>query len=693
MATAPTIPGLPTVPIPPAIRAPSGGSTSGGKATRPRKDPSAYEDRLLSASEIVAVCQQAGFRGNALIQAVARAGAESSWQTGRVNVLAPGDDYFMSGAYGLFQIRPAYKDQGTGRPRDNFELLDPEFNAKAAYTLSKGGTNWGPWKSSDKLMKNWLGRARDAVAKAGLSPVEGATTSPDATSNGVPTVDPFWADGKIYPLRIAGLAGAGELGTRMTAGSVDLSTKQASEVEITLQDENLTLLRENRVGHGTRIDLNHDIFTVTDVSLAKQQAGAAVTLRAQSAAIVALMHTDPPAANNITRHDYVKLLCRAAGVTFVPSLDYKNGLIGTRDPKAAITPNELKLSDGTDPSEFIRALNPYAPKPEKGSRRENGWEVIQRLAQEIGYTVYVDKGRLYFRQSDILVGTKSYISWPGQLDTSPPGALRALDVPSITLASRQTTGRYAHVNVSFTLAPEQRYALSLGQDLDMAISPLLHRVQYYSGGKVFDQRIRVTRISWDLGDMTGVVTVQAETVVRLEGTLQDAAGTTAADDGHADETNGTSSAAVGSTRSSTTNSADGAGLGWQWAGPTVTQTVPGTSVRLTVARDAGPILFAFAAEFNSRVEKLIPAICGGYYPRNIRGSSKRSNHGYGIAIDLNSTRHELARRGTFSAAQVKVINELCDKYQLYWGGNWRGRADEMHFELGIGPSAARRYQP
>lgn len=108
--------------------------------------------------------------------------------------------------------------------------------------------------------------------------------------------------------------------------------------------------------------------------------------------------------------------------------------------------------------------------------------------------------------------------------------------------------------------------------------------------------------------------------------------------------------------------------------------VPGTKVRLKVRSSIAPLLIGFAKEFNQKVEP-IRKDSWGYSYRKIRGSNKWSFHSAGIAIDLNSSKHPLGASGTFNPAQRRTINVLAKKYGLRWGGNYRRRKDEMHFEV------------
>ena len=120
--------------------------------------------------------------------------------------------------------------------------------------------------------------------------------------------------------------------------------------------------------------------------------------------------------------------------------------------------------------------------------------------------------------------------------------------------------------------------------------------------------------------------------------------------------------------------------------------VPNTKLKLRVAKKVAPILINFAAEFNELVEKLEGKQLDdwGYAWRNVRGSTDMlSNHASGTAIDLNATKHPLGAKDTFQPKQVEAILELIDKYRLRWGGLYRTRKDEMHFEIVESPKAVK----
>ena len=75
----------------------------------------------------------------------------------------------------------------------------------------------------------------------------------------------------------------------------------------------------------------------------------------------------------------------------------------------------------------------------------------------------------------------------------------------------------------------------------------------------------------------------------------------------------------------------------------------------------------------------------GYAFRSIRGASTvYSNHASATAVDINATRHPLGASGTFSRKQTEKIRAMLrDRYlnKVRWGGDYRGRKDEMHFEI------------
>lgn len=119
--------------------------------------------------------------------------------------------------------------------------------------------------------------------------------------------------------------------------------------------------------------------------------------------------------------------------------------------------------------------------------------------------------------------------------------------------------------------------------------------------------------------------------------------------------------------------------------------VKGTNLKIRCAAGAGELLAGFAAEFHELIEPIDEGALDdwAYAFRMVRGTTdKLSCHSSGTAIDLNATKHPLGKVGTFEAAKVPMIRALAKKYGLTWGGDYRNRKDEMHFEVAISKEKA-----
>ena len=119
----------------------------------------------------------------------------------------------------------------------------------------------------------------------------------------------------------------------------------------------------------------------------------------------------------------------------------------------------------------------------------------------------------------------------------------------------------------------------------------------------------------------------------------------------------------------------------------VSVPIEGTKIKVRCAQAVAPLIAGFCKEFNELIEPIDGGALDdwGYCFRNVRGSTdKLSNHSSGTAIDLNATKHPLGKIGTFPPEKVPMIRALAKKYGLKWGGDYKGRADEMHFEIELG---------
>ena len=112
--------------------------------------------------------------------------------------------------------------------------------------------------------------------------------------------------------------------------------------------------------------------------------------------------------------------------------------------------------------------------------------------------------------------------------------------------------------------------------------------------------------------------------------------------------------------------------------------IEGTKVKVRCAKAVAPLIAGFCKEFHELIEPIDEGKLDdwGYAFRMVRGSTDNlSNHSSGTAIDLNATRHPLGKAGTFPIEKVPMIRALAKKYGLKWGGDYKNRKDEMHFEI------------
>ena len=120
--------------------------------------------------------------------------------------------------------------------------------------------------------------------------------------------------------------------------------------------------------------------------------------------------------------------------------------------------------------------------------------------------------------------------------------------------------------------------------------------------------------------------------------------------------------------------------------------IPGTGIKIRVAEKVAPLLVALCADFHKLVEPINEGSLDdwGYCFRMIRGSTDSlSNHSSATAVDLNSNDHPLGKRETFTMEQETIVRQIAAKYGCRWGGDYKNRADEMHFEINLTPKQVK----
>jgi hypothetical protein len=114
-----------------------------------------------------------------------------------------------------------------------------------------------------------------------------------------------------------------------------------------------------------------------------------------------------------------------------------------------------------------------------------------------------------------------------------------------------------------------------------------------------------------------------------------------------------------------------------------------------VHEDVVPHFYRLERIFEARAPEYAAAVATGtpddwsYGNRDVRGGASKSNHAFGIAIDVNALTNVL---GTAGDMPMEVVTQW-EIEGGAWGGRWT-RPDPMHFETHLTPAQiAERYNP
>lgn len=112
----------------------------------------------LTDGELKELLYLVGFRGNDLKEAWAIAKKESNGQPIRFN----GNTKTGDSSYGMFQINMIGELGPDRREKFNLDansdLLNPVVNAKIAFHMSDGGSDWTAWKGITAKTREWMSR-------------------------------------------------------------------------------------------------------------------------------------------------------------------------------------------------------------------------------------------------------------------------------------------------------------------------------------------------------------------------------------------------------------------------------------------------------------------------------------------------------------------------------------------------------
>lgn len=172
----------------------------------------------LTGGQVWALARQAGFSASESTVATAVARAESGWNTAAV-----GDTSLANSKWGpsigLWQVRSLRAQTGTGAARDATRLMDPTFNAAAAYSIYKGekaGKKWSDWTTfTNGDYRRYLSAAQGGAMAGVTLPSAGASavTGNALNVNGAGLLDD--ASGALDNL-------GGQVGDALTSGLSNL---------------------------------------------------------------------------------------------------------------------------------------------------------------------------------------------------------------------------------------------------------------------------------------------------------------------------------------------------------------------------------------------------------------------------------------------------------------------------------------
>lgn len=130
-------------------------------------------------------------------------------------------------------------------------------------------------------------------------------------------------------------------------------------------------------------------------------------------------------------------------------------------------------------------------------------------------------------------------------------------------------------------------------------------------------------------------------------------------------------------------------------------TVKVQGVLLPVRREVAPIFVGFLSELCSTTGYRLDGVADdwGYANRCIRGTGPgtsracvKSNHSWGLAIDVNATKNPMTFDGRLITDMPATTGLIAAKWGLRWGANYTGTSkDAMHFEFMGRPEDVKRY--
>lgn len=200
--------------------------------------------------DVARLARAAGFKGQALITAIAVAGAESGFRSHASNRNTNG-----SIDRGYWQINSVHGSQST---------FSPTGNARAAYAISSGGRNWRPWVTYNTgAYRRYLDQARAAAGSVSGNATRtggGGATSTASAAATAQKVNPLEMQLAQADLAIAQARGHTFAGGRRT--SANLAKIQAMIGKRAVISKRIAKIRKALKGHltpATRLRLTQEL--------------------------------------------------------------------------------------------------------------------------------------------------------------------------------------------------------------------------------------------------------------------------------------------------------------------------------------------------------------------------------------------------------------------------------------------------
>jgi cell wall-associated NlpC family hydrolase len=473
----------------------------------------------LTVNAVADVAFRAGFRGEALVTAVAVSTAENgAHQVDLVHNNSKTAQNLIDAYVGRKEVITS-RDRGLWQINDRAHpdvtdamAFDPLKNAQAAYRISGGGTNFKPWVTYNSgAYKKFLTEARTAATGAATraggpsgqptptAPPTVAQPAPNITR--IPVIVPYGGAHDslpvdtvpIYPsdLSFAGEpgqgadAGAGTLASvkpRVTRISVDLALTEESEIQIDVADPELVAFNNGLLLPGLAVDLADLHFEVTAIEVAEGPAGELVTCT-----------------------------CRDTDAEFLKRL--RDGVTGmhTGDAYLRAMTNGLEYVTEADAGKDVHY---DVDKSDPQFRPQTVWSVADDWAKDIGYLFNVGQGTAFFGRPTFIAATMPGVVVkvaPGIQPpaTHPDAPFLSLGVPSMRRLSDETDAGSGYNQPNRGLTSPVTGSVKLPQRRAARIRPGM-RLELY-GMASFDGSYIITRVAGDVDNDLTPWTISFET--------------------------------------------------------------------------------------------------------------------------------------------------------------------------------------